>query len=522
MTSHTECEFKLRATRAIEVAQVDATLHELGARCRLAEQRRHVDVYLDDAEGSLRAAGIGLRLRRGERDQELTSKAPAHRDGALFVREECSGPWTDDAPPSRASQLPEPLRHRVEPFVLDRPLGPVMRLAIRRELRHLEQEGTEQCELAIDLVEAHANGRSIAFQEVELEVIGDLGASEHLTEQLRRRLPLAHADRDKPSHAAALLGLERAATNAGAEHDGTPIGAALRQRFAAALAASATAEVIARDGRDAEGVHAMRVATRRVRTLLRAFAPLWPETVGKRLTTHFRETGRRLGAVRDLDVLLQSLPGDVGELPQPLAAAGGRALELLRRARDAQRAQLTAWLCRADRLAEASWCAGALLQPAESPESMAPVGIAARTRLAEAAAELHKELRSLPPELPLREAHRVRLMAKRTRYLVEEFAPKVAPEDDRCLKRLTRVQRALGEVCDHEAAVGWLLAALPASEASPEGRALAAALGGLATGRARAARRARKRARRALDRLDSKKVWKQLSGPRAHDAKLTD
>lgn len=60
-------------------------------------------------------------------------------------------------------------------------------------------------------------------------------------------------------------------------------------------------------GEDPEEVHKMRVATRRMRSAFRLFEPYYRGKVIRPLTDGLRQTARALGAVRDLDVLLEDL-----------------------------------------------------------------------------------------------------------------------------------------------------------------------------------------------------------------------
>ena len=64
-----------------------------------------------------------------------------------------------------------------------------------------------------------------------------------------------------------------------------------------------------RAGADPEELHAMRVATRRMRAAWRIFGDAYRPERTKRFRTTTRDVGRRLGAVRDLDVLLDGLEG---------------------------------------------------------------------------------------------------------------------------------------------------------------------------------------------------------------------
>jgi CHAD domain-containing protein len=60
-------------------------------------------------------------------------------------------------------------------------------------------------------------------------------------------------------------------------------------------------------GEDPEEVHAMRVAARRMRAAWRVFGDGFEREARRRYVGDLRETGARLGAVRDLDVLLEIL-----------------------------------------------------------------------------------------------------------------------------------------------------------------------------------------------------------------------
>ena len=208
MSDQIESEFRLRARRRLEVAAVDAALLDLDAPCRLRTSRRHSDTYLDDSLGSLMRAGIGLRLRLHSSSRVLTCKLRRAMEGVLHVRRELEAPWRPDSLPELAGQLPEPLRGALQPLLDDRVLLPRQRLEVQRELRALTKSGSDLCELAIDSVEAIANDRTAEFQEIELEVIADVAANERLAHELRERLPVEFAGDDKPSHAAALLGIE--------------------------------------------------------------------------------------------------------------------------------------------------------------------------------------------------------------------------------------------------------------------------------------------------------------------------
>ncbi len=85
----------------------------------------------------------------------------------------------------------------------------------------------------------------------------------------------------------------------------------LRFHFARMLAREAGT----REGVDATQLHAMRVATRRQRAAWRVFGASFRDRRTKRYRTGLREIASRLGAVRDLDVLLEAADEYRADLP---------------------------------------------------------------------------------------------------------------------------------------------------------------------------------------------------------------
>lgn len=86
------------------------------------------------------------------------------------------------------------------------------------------------------------------------------------------------------------------------------------------------AERDVRADKEIEAVHALRVATRRLRSTLRLLAPVYAGGKLRRLTREVGRIGRAAGAVRDRDVLLADLETRAHALPTPL----GEALATLR------------------------------------------------------------------------------------------------------------------------------------------------------------------------------------------------
>jgi CHAD domain-containing protein len=203
-----------------------------------------------------------------------------------------------------------------------------------------------------------------------------------------------------------------------------------------------------------EHVHQARVALRRLRVVLREFAPLatpawdadgaWTEV----LTQAFR----RLGEVRDHQVLADQ-PAALREA----LAARGLSLPAAPLESDAGiQAQLTA----AARDPALQQTLVALLARAALPD--APDDGALRPKLCREALQarvlrLHQQLSKAATrwaDLSADERHSVRKRAKRLRYLLELAAPVLAAKPkaqervQQYLKRLARVQQALGDYND--------------------------------------------------------------------------
>ena len=209
-------------------------------------------------------------------------------------------------------------------------------------------------------------------------------------------------------------------------------------------------------GRDPESVHQARVAVRRLRSDLRSFRALIDAQWSDALRQELRWLGTELGAVRDLDVFIGRLGADamrVGGADDPGVAA------LISAARDMRAGARTrlATALRSQRYAELRQV---LRRAARAPR----LTLAARLRADEALAPIirrrYKRVRDavegLPQRPPLRQLHRVRILAKRLRY-ASEAAALVAGEVASSLgKRAEELQDVLGELNDAESACGML------------------------------------------------------------------
>jgi triphosphatase len=268
----------------------------------------------------------------------------------------------------------------------------------------------------------------------------------------------------------------------------------------------------ARAGATPEGVHQMRVAMRRLRSLLRVFRPACDGAALRGFDARLKALAGVLGPARDWDVWLGGLGAEIAAaLPDEPRIAG-----LLRAAREAREAAYAALRPVLDgpELRLAAWDAVALMETrpwrAETDEDAA--GRRDGTLAAFAAGVLDKRWRRIAgageaiADLPDAEFHALRIEAKRMRYAAELFAPLSGRKRARrFLSRLAEVQDAFGLANDAVVAHG-LMEALTRG-----GTPSLAWAGGVAEGWALArARRARRKASAAWqDLLDNGPFWNQ-------------
>jgi CHAD domain-containing protein len=236
-------------------------------------------------------------------------------------------------------------------------------------------------------------------------------------------------------------------------------------------------------GADPEEVHKQRVATRRLRSLLRSTrSQVEDRERAEWLRDELRWLGDLLGEVRDRDVLIAYLLEQLRTIEE--AAAFGAVLELLDAEREEARTELLAALdsSRYRKLLD---------------ELVRPPALREEERLETAARAEYRRLRKTAKRLGAEpsddELHRVRIKAKRARYAAEALGGESA-----FVRRAKDVQDVLGEQQD-------------AAVAEERIRELVAQVRG--TGRtALAAGRLieRQRERRASARAVWPKAWKRL------------
>lgn len=493
-------------------------------------------IYFDTPDCALRDAGIALRLREIGAKRIQTVKAAAVPSAGLSDRAECECAVDGQAPD--LDRIPDPaLRAAIVRLCDGAELRPLFVTRITRTAREIVTPAGERIELAFDEGEILAKGRVRPVSEIELEL--KAGAPHSLYQLARRIAALAPVRLQTETKAA--LGYALAEEAPAGAVKAAPleldqemrVGAAFQTILRACMSHLLANQRAVIEARDAEGVHQMRVALRRLRSAFSIFKPLDLGEEGARLNAKAKEFAGELGAARDLDVFIV-------EILDPVLAAfpGERGLGRLKAAAEARRERayetVQAHLAGSDYAAflldlgewieSGGWNrhdaaapgqerhANGAPEDEEDGEGEAADRAAALERpiLAFAREVLERRFRKVRKlgrrfdDLSVEERHEMRKRLKKLRYATD-FLAGLFPQKEtrRYLRRLSNLQDRLGYLND--AATAQTLTRELAAEARPGGQGVYWAAGLVAGWHGCAARAQVTRAA---------KNWKWIAGHR--------
>jgi CHAD domain-containing protein len=358
-------------------------------------------------------------------------------------------------------------------------------------------------ELADDQVSVLDGTRVVArFRELELESRGpDLSALRPIANRLRRAgavlaEPVPKAVRALGPRAAA----EPDVTLISVSPD-DPSTKAVQAALAAALMRLIANDAPTRLG-DVEGLHQMRVATRRLRSDLRTFRPIIDRSWADSLSEELRWLGGLLGTVRDADVQLERLQTEDADLLGELKPHLDRLRQTQTSGREALLGGLRSerYVTLLDRLVDAK------RDPLVNEAARRPARQVLPDLAKRAWKRLGPEAIALKPDDADERYHLVRIRAKRLRYAMEAIGPALGdrgPAFERVAAAAASLQDLLGEM--HDAFV--TRADLEALVHTAKGREYAFALGRLVERRSAAIREGRRRYPKAWRRLT--KRWRK-------------
>lgn len=273
------------------------------------ETRRLRAVYFDTEEGTLRKAGLSLRLR--DEDGRRVQTIKAREAGASPLER---GEWEVELPRDASDEKPDlalaegtPLAPLVAAEGLQERLRPLFRVEVER-LSQVVTEGASRIELVVDQGEAIAGERRVPVAELELELVeGDPADLFRLARRLSEAAPLRLSFTAKSEQGYALLGEgERKVRKAlpPAIGSGMEAAAAFQAIARECLRQVVANEAVLRATRQADAVHQMRVGLRRLRAALTLFKPMLQDAEFEGVRASLRSMAGALGAARDLDVFI--------------------------------------------------------------------------------------------------------------------------------------------------------------------------------------------------------------------------
>ncbi|HEY7100383.1 MAG TPA: CYTH and CHAD domain-containing protein [Mycobacteriales bacterium] len=287
---------------------VDDRLAVDGVRLGEPQRLELSAIYYDTSDLRLAADNVALRRRTGGHDAGWHVKryrAPGERDEVQL-------------PMGRGGAIPAAVNAEVRAISRGETLRPSVRMTtVRTEWPLLAEDGTVLALVADDDVSTEVIADPAAAQrwrELEVELVdGDRTLLRAVDKRLRKagaarsadpakivraldgRWPEPAAPAGPPGSAAAVIGdYVRAQRDAIVEYDPR----------------------VRRDEPDA--VHKMRVATRRLRSTMKSYRPLWDRDATDHLRVELKWLADVLGKVRDAEVMVRRLERSLGELPAEL------------------------------------------------------------------------------------------------------------------------------------------------------------------------------------------------------------
>jgi CHAD domain-containing protein len=457
---HIEVEWQFSAFDVRPVARWLANTSIPGYTVEPGPTKHLHDVYYDTADWRLHRAGFTCRVRQKASGAELTLKSMAAAVDAVRSRREINDPLPAGETLPGAARGPSAAI--VTALVGRQPLAPIFELRTERQIFNLSDQTGSLAEIALDVTTIPV-GEDVPVRlsrvEVEVEATA-VGRAQPFADLMTAAMGLAPAITSKFESALVATGhrIPSFPPDLGPDavtDDMTAAEAAyaiLRRQFALVLSNEAGTRL----GEDAEHLHDMRVATRRMRAAMSAFREYVP-----RAEPYRRELGWLagvLGAVRDLDVQVQNLAAWRNTFPSVQADAFASIEKTLNVQRDRMRARMlaaldsrryarmveriTAWLRRGP---PRSYSAGA-----ERVLAVGPGIIERRYR------RLRRHGDAIAPSSAPAAYHALRIDGKKLRYALEFLAPIYGRRSAEFARRVTALQDVLGLHQDAEVAISSL------------------------------------------------------------------
>ena len=513
---------EIEAKYAVPDPRVFAALLELqalgGYALRPRGERHVIDHYLDTPHRDLLRGGYACRLREGEADDRwlLTVKGLGKAEGAVHRREEHESGIAPNASPG--DWPAGPAREIVTRLSEGQTLAELVTIHQRRARRAVEQAGRDVGVLSLDTVETDIGGRKRVSREIEIE-LSSTGTMKDLRAIGAALAPYNLKVQSKSKFERALSKLDDAPTKAATRKKKVPgvrvdeplveAGRKILRFHCERMMAN---EDGTREGKDIEALHHMRVATRRQRAAFRIVAPYFKRRAIRDFQDELRSAAGYLGAVRDLDVLIEAAEGYQSSLGADAAGTLEPLLDEWRGKRSAAREELLAYLSGDDyrafkeRYGVFLSSAGAGVKDA-APDDL-PEPHLVRYILPVEIWSHYGRVRAYETVLgwaSIETIHALRIEAKRLRYLLESFSEALGPGVADAVEDVVGLQNYTGELHDVDVTIGLLRHFLMHSPHASVNPAVAAAVKGYL--------KAKQARLRALQR-GIMRPWRRVAGKR--------
>ena len=409
---------------------------------------RLVNIYYDTPDLALHCNGIALRLRQSRRRWLQTVKCAGAANAGLSSRPEWESSYGSHFD---FSAIDDPTTKKRLDRLKPR-LGPIFETNFSRTTWNMGEAGTELI-ITLDRGSIIANGNVIEISEVEIELArGRVDQIFAFARRLAEHFPLTPGPWSKAERGYRLfLGTPDCPTHAAPVALGvamTPV-AAFRHIAQSCLNHLQQNHHGAIHGDDAEYIHQMRVALRRLRAAMRLFRAALPDDLDAQLLLPLRHLMRVLGAARDLDVLTVEIVAPVvAALPEEPRIAALASLVAERRHHAHQQAVALLGAAEYGRLLLLAMTRlnGLAADEAEAADTpLVAFAMAHLKRLRHKTLRLAHATRQDDPA----SLHALRIAAKRLRYALEFFAPLLpARRTATLIDHLTQLQDRLGQLND--------------------------------------------------------------------------
>lgn len=424
---------------------------------REGEAQVLINTYFDTPDQALSAQRIALRTRKAGDTWVQTVKCAARSSGGLASRPEWEYPYAGhfDFDPVDAPEV------RAQLETLGNQIVPLFTTNFRRETFSLSPREGVHILAMVDSGEISAEGRTEAISELELELVeGEADDLLALACELAEDLPLLPYDPSKAERGYRLFRNEKPrlprANAVEIPQDSTSAFEMFREIALGTLRVWAASQHGAPLSSHPEYIHQLRLALRRLRNLIRMFAPVlpadflrdWPYTLGL--------LADDLSEARDLDVLCEEILESAAKaaLGQNIAPLLGLARQAAAEANVHIKARLAASGCGVPILLFTRELL-ALPTPEVQPTIKEVADLAVRSVLKIA----RRRLKLAQAEPTSDNLHVLRIAIRRLRHASEVFAAEFPGKfHPRVLDELGRLQSELGSQHDLSVALPHLQA----------------------------------------------------------------